>query len=85
MASVASVSVGFARKFRCFSRAKIKARPKHRNLRANPKETLATQATQVTDRVFPHFSVKENDKTCKFIKHVSVCHLQLINVQSVRS
>ena len=28
LACVASVSVGFPRKFRCFSRAKIKARPK---------------------------------------------------------
>ena len=62
---------GVCAQIRCFGRAKIKARPKHRNLPANPTETLATQATQVTDRVFPHFSFKENDKTYKFIKHVS--------------
>ena len=37
VACVASVSVGFPRKFRCFGRAKIKAR-------ARSTETLATQA-----------------------------------------
>ena len=59
LACVASVSVGFSRKFRCFGPAKIGARateesrrelgpifarPKHQNLRGNLTRTLARQA-----------------------------------------
>ena len=43
LACVASVSVGFAHKFRCFGRAKIKARPKKEigGKGRGEKETLA--------------------------------------------